>query len=307
MIRKQTITLLAICLVTLMIAPLALADNHTVDGVALLKVETGARPIGMGGAFVAVTGDARSSAYNPAGAAGITKFKASLGHTIYWENIRFETGWFAKSIAPDWTLHGGVQFAAVDDIQARQRPTDEPDALFDAHDVSIKTGLAYRITSNIDAGLSAGWILEKIEAFRGTAFVFDVGLVTRPKKNLTVAGSVVRIGGTSQLVLEAPGQGKSDEITLPTIYRLGSAYTFDRYLGALDMVWVDGKAHPHLGAEASLHRLLALRAGYMFAYDSKSFTTGVSFTQRLWTVDYAFVPYSNHLGSTHLFNLTLSL
>ena len=99
----------------------------------------------------------------------------------------------------------------------------------------------------------------------------------------------------------------SRDISLPVTYRLGASYRYDRYLGVADLVVVDDKLRLHTGLEASLQKLFRFRAGYMFNYDSKNLTAGASFTKRNLTVDYAFVPYSNDLGSTHLFNLTFSL
>ena len=73
------------------------------------------------------------------------------------------------------------------------------------------------------------------------------------------------------------------------------------------MVIVDYEAHLHLGAEGRLHELFQLRAGYMFNYDSKNITAGASFTKRNFAVDYAFVPYENDLGTSHIINLTFRL
>jgi hypothetical protein len=88
---------------------------------------------------------------------------------------------------------------------------------------------------------------------------------------------------------------------------VGGSYRYDRYLGAVDAVIVDDEFHLNIGAEATLHEYVSLRAGYMANYDTKNFTAGASFTRRNITVDYAFVPYTNNLGTTHLFNLTFSL
>jgi len=88
---------------------------------------------------------------------------------------------------------------------------------------------------------------------------------------------------------------------------VGGSYRHDRYLGALDMVIVDDEFHLHLGADAALHDFVSVRAGYMVGYDTKDFTAGASFSRREFTVGYAFVPYSGHLGTSHLFNLTITL
>ena len=102
------------------------AQNTTVDGAALLKVDATARPAGMGGAFVSIAGDARSPIYNPAAAVSGSGFRLSLGHTEYWEDVRLETGVFTKTLAPRWWLHGGIRYGTVDNIEAREIASTEP-------------------------------------------------------------------------------------------------------------------------------------------------------------------------------------
>jgi len=81
-------------LVVLFLFPGVRADN----GLALMKVEQGARPAGMGAAFVAVPSDVFSSYYNPASAMDVKDFTATFGHTVYWDNIRLETAYFVQRL-----------------------------------------------------------------------------------------------------------------------------------------------------------------------------------------------------------------
>lgn len=275
------------------------------DGLALMKVEHGARPAGMGGAFVAVVDDPNGVAYNPASITGLTGFATSFGHTAYWENVRLESGFFAKSIGRRMFLHGGIRFAAVDEIEQRLFPTAEPESYFEAHDVSFKAGLSRRISGKVTVGLSAGWFLEKIEAWRGSAFNVDLGVLVAATETVTLGASAVNLG--SAFTLTKTGFESSREISLPTAYTVGASYQYRHYLGAADVVYLEDEAHLHLGIEAALHELFSVRSGYMFNYDSKNITAGASFTKRNLQVDYAFVPYTNDLGTSHLFNLTVRL
>ncbi|MCK4572725.1 MAG: PorV/PorQ family protein [candidate division Zixibacteria bacterium] len=275
------------------------------DGLAMMSVEHGARPSGMGAAFVSVTGDPNATQYNPANAAGITKFTASFGHISYWENIRLESGYFAAPLSGRTFLHGGIRFAAVDELEQRLAPTLEPDELFDAHDISFKSGLTYMISDRIAAGLAMGWYIEKIEAWRGSAFNIDLGLNAKASENVNVGLAMTSIG--SDFSLSKSGNEGSRDISLPTKYAAGASWRYQRYLGAFDLVYTDDELHAHLGAEAGVHEMFQVRAGYMANYDSKDFTAGASFTRRNLTVDYAFVPYKNDLGTSHLFSLTFTL
>jgi hypothetical protein len=278
---------------------------HAATGLAMLKTELGARPAGMAAAFVSISETPDAVFYNPANAAGITKFTASFGHTSYWKNIRLESGYVAAQLHSRLYVHGGIRFAVDDNIENREFPTLEPDDFSDAHDVSLKAGLAYRFSERVAAGLAAGWFIEKIGGWRGSAFNIDLGVKAAPKDNVSLGASVTNLG--SDFNLEMNGVVGSDDISLPITYRLGGSYRYESYLGALDFLVLDDEFHVHVGAEAQLHELFTLRAGYMFNYDTKNFTAGASFTKRNMTIDYAFVPYSNNLGTSHMFNFTFSL
>lgn len=297
-----------ILLVTAIVSAFLLSGNASAqDGLALMKIEPGARAAGMGGAFVSINGDPMSSAYNPAGAVGSPEFSASFGHNEYWENVRLETGYFSARSSEKLFLHGGIRFATISDLQSRLTPTADPEGLFDAHDVSFKGGVSYRLTDRVSAGAALGWMMEKIDAYRGSAFNFDLGVLAQATEAINLGASVSNIG--SSFNLSYSGSISSRDISLPTTYRFGGSYRYEKYLGALDVVVVDDKAHAHIGAEADLHEYLSLRAGYMTGYASKDFTAGASFhiTRYNLDIDYAFVPYSNDLGSSHLINLTLGI
>lgn len=274
------------------------------DGLALMKVGHGARQAGMGEAVTSLPGAVDGTAYNPAAAVGVEPFTASFGHMIYWDDINLESGFFAKSIRPNWYWHGGIKYAGLDGLEQRLIPSLDPDNTFEAYDMSIKSGLAYRY-DKLSVGFAVGWMIEKIEAWRGSAFNADFGLQYEVNEKINLGASALNLG--SDFNLTKPNSVSSRDISLPKTYSIGGSYKYDKYLGAVDMVYVDDEAHLHLGAEGRVHELFLIRAGYMLNYDSKNFSAGISFEKRNITVDYAFVPYSNDLGTSHLFNLTFSL
>lgn len=284
----------------------ATAQNDSPDGLAMMKVEHSARSAGLGSAVTSITGDPSLAAFNPAGLAGIAEFTATFGHTFYWENIRLESGYFAMNLSRKVSLLGGVRFAAVDDLEGRGlTPTTKPTTIFEAHDISAKAGLAWQASDKLKVGFALGWFIQKIGAYRGSAFNVDLGLLATPYDNLQLGASVLNLG--SDFNLENSGLVGSRDISLPTTWRTGGSYKYDRYLFAGDLVLLDDAAHLHLGIEAFAHRLLYLRAGYMLNYDSKNFAAGLTFVLRDLTVDYGFVPYTNNLGTSHLFSLNFSL
>ncbi len=297
------------CVSLLFLTVLALMMNLdaglAADGLAMLKNDHSARAAGMGAAYVAVTHDPNATVYNPAAAATVREFTASFGHTFFWDEVRLESGYLASNLMSNVHIHGGIRYAAIDNLEARDRPSSEPLTVFNAHDLSLKTGLAYRFSDRVAAGFGLGWFMEEIEAWRGWAFNVDLGLLAMPVDEVHIGAAVTNIGSDFQLAKS--GYRDSRDISLPTTYRLGATYRYQDYLGALDVVVVDDDFRVHTGAEAQLHELFMLRAGYMFNYDTKSFTAGASFSRRNLRADYAFVPFSENLGSSHIFNFTFSL
>ncbi|MDX9857124.1 MAG: PorV/PorQ family protein [candidate division Zixibacteria bacterium] len=277
------------------------------DGLALMRVEPGARPSGMAGTLVSIDGDPLSSAYNPAGGGGVSSFVVSFGYNTYWENIELADGYFVAPLFARWSLHGGIRYAGVNDIEGRTQPTLDPFEIttFDAEDVSFKAGLRYDVSSTVSAGVAAGWYIEKISSYRGSAFNVDLGVLVRATHALTMGAAVTSLGSDFQL--EESGQGRSRDISLPTTYRVGGSYRYDRYLGALDVVYVNDDPHVHVGAEADIHEVFTVRAGVMTGYDSRNITAGATIRRRNFSFDYGFVPYSNDFGTSHLFNLTVTL
>jgi len=196
-------------------------------------------------------------------------------------------------------------FESVDDLESRLLPTSEPDALFSAYDVSFKGGLSYEIDEKLAFGAALGWYIEKIDIYRGSAFNVDLGGLYRLTPQVDLGASVTNLG--SSLSLATSGKEGSEDIDLPVTYRFGGSYRQDKYTGELDAVIVDDEFHVNAGGEAALHELFSVRAGYMIGYDTKNFTAGASFKRRNVAIEYAFVPYTDDLGTSHLFNLTFTL
>lgn len=276
------------------------------DGLAMMKINHGASQSGMASAVVSIAGNPGNTVYNPALAVGVDKFTASFGHTSYWENVNLESVYFSQKSSSRFYLHGGIRFAAIENIELRSfTPTATPISEFDAHDLSFKGGLSIKASEKLAFGLAMGWFIEKIEAWRGSVFNVDIGAHYKATDDIQLGASAVNLGSDFQLT--KPGTQGSDDIKLPKAYRFGGSYKYQKYTGAIDLVITDDKSHLHLGADGDIHEIFSIRSGYMINYESKNFTAGFSFNKRNITVDYAFVPFSNELGTAHMFNFRFSL
>ncbi|MCX6826839.1 MAG: PorV/PorQ family protein, partial [candidate division Zixibacteria bacterium] len=223
-----------LAMIIILSGPLSYAGS----GVKLLSVEIGARPSGMGGAFTAVSNDPYSGAYNPASPCGIGPLAASVGYNSYWENIRLENV-YASFEKKSITYSAGVNFAVVDDIQGRGNTATSTYYPFDAHDISFKTGLSMKLDKNIAVGFMAGWIFEKIESYRGSAFNIDIGLLAQLTSKLNIGLAGMNLGPKMQI--------REEKYQLPYAFRAGAVYKLTKFLPVLDFVIQDDDFHAHLG------------------------------------------------------------
>lgn len=274
------------------------------SGLRLLTIESGGRPTGMGGAFVAVEADPFSAAFNPAATYGQDGVNGGFSHNTHWQDVAVEAGYisFAKHKA---VFTAGMVVGHVEGLQGRTDSVPSSTYYpFDAQDISIKAGVSYQFEKRVVVGAMAGWMMEKIDTYTGSAVNFDIGILYRLRPDLNIGAAVQHFGPTMNL--------RNEEIDLPTTFRLGGSYRYEKLIGALDLVMFDDSKDDgydlrvHVGGEYEAHESLLVRAGYRFNYESKSISAGLGFKKRNFRIDYAFLPYSNKLDDSHIFSLTFN-
>lgn len=292
-----------LCGVSLVLAGGALPVS-AVDGLSLLKVEAGARMAGMGGIGVSDSRHPDALFYNPA-ADQAGQFTIAAGHNTFWDRSALSNLSLSAPLSDRLNAIATVRYASIGEIEQRTIPSLEPEARFDAFDVAVKGGIGVGLTESVRFGVAAGLVMEKIDAWRGQAFSVDLGLTARIAPDYTIGLSAANLG--SEFMLTNDRQIDSRAIAQPVTYRLGGNGRWGKLTVSIEGVVLDEQFHPHIGADYQLHPSFAFRAGGGFGYDSKSFGAGASFIRREISIDYAFVPYGNSLGSSHLFTLRFTL
>jgi hypothetical protein len=227
-----------------------------------VETETGARAMGMGGAFVAVADDATALHWNPAGLADLGGFQVfGMRTSVYdvegmsedaavaaWGNGRrgFGLGWArtgAEDLYNEDTITAGAGFAVPVDglrvgLAVKRLSVDAP-------------GYDYYNDPNFDEGGDAG-------------FAADVGCLYR--RPVWSVGAVFRNIGEPELQLI---ETTEDPDPVYSEFRLGGAYVF-REVMTLSGEWrvpreapafYDEKASLNLGTEIWFYDVVALRAG----------------------------------------------
>lgn len=261
---------------------------------------TGARQAAMGQTSSLFQPDPFNLEYNPASIAGLKGGRIGFSHNS------FIQGWNTNTLAAIFSAAGldyGVhlRLSGIDEIEARAAASSDPDYLFDAQDFSFKVFAAKTITARLKAGVSVGWLMEKIDIHRGSGIVFGLGAVYAVTPEASLHASASNLGSKFSF--------KSEENDMPSIYRVGGSYR--KYGLTLSSDYVNIKAgdgHLHLGGEYPVHEYFILRMGYQTGYDSRSFSAGAGFIYKFIIIDYAYVSYNSFkpdFGESHRFTLTI--
>lgn len=260
---------------------------------------TGARQAACGETSALFEHDPFNLEYNPATVVGVGRGQFGFSHNELFLDRHTDA---LAVIFPVKNIAFGVhlRLSGTGDIEARQTATSQPDYIFNSHDFAFKFFSGFSPMPKLQAGLSLGWLMEKIDRYQGSGLAAGAGLLYSVSKDMLVHGSLSNLGAKFKF--------RSEENNLPAIYRAGVSYR--RYHGSLTADYVNiksGDSHLHLGGEYLLQEVLYLRAGYQTGYDNRNYSLGTGFMYKTYRIDYAFVPYKSDLGSVHQITLNISL
>jgi hypothetical protein len=263
------------------------------------QVPLGARAIGMGGAFSAVTDDGTALFWNPAGLVQLGH--QELGFTradLYGTGIVENCATFVlplsyrSAAAIDW-YHSGF---------------DDDELAFGENRFDL--AYAYRFTPSFAAGITGKFLTRGIDldgstVRQGRGTGMDLGILVAPIERLRIGLVAQDVTGTRLHYTEGGAN-----VVYPRNLRLGGSWSFrDGSTVAMD---VDDRIH--LGAEAWIRGAVALRAGLerdLEGPEDAIWATGAGFKAGVFRIDYAYQHHptlggTNHLGLSMSFNFNPS-
>jgi hypothetical protein len=300
------------------------------SGMQFLKISPDARGMAMGGAAVAVTNDASSLFWNPAGITGIDtcKIHVMASHTRYFGDISGNYVGLVKKVGK--LSYFGFQVFSMNYGTMDETTEFESKGTGRTFTVSNYTiGLTYAkiLTNSFSFGVNAKYANE---GFGGTTIhnaLFDLGLKydvgvkhTRFGINFSNFGfNVSPTGDVSVLKFSGPTDITSfSKVSVPGVFRLGIA--FDPLHTADHVLTVAGQLnHPTdnnetvaFGTEYTYLNMAHLRAGYEFGSDEKYIAPSAGLGLKLPTrfvnmnIDYGFLAKSR-LGNIHRITLAINI
>jgi hypothetical protein len=311
---KNNLKLGVIFLFILGCATSAISDIHDqagTSGLLFLRYGVGARALGMGEAFTAVSDDASALYWNPAGLGFSDGVHLLLMHNEFIQDIRQE--YLGGSFSLGRQRFGlSINIATVADIERRET-AGPPLGTFDAHDFAISLTWGMKATKDLSLGLSGKIIYEKIDVEDLTTYAADLGILYVLPMDVRVGAVVQNLGGKAKLVAE--------EFNLPLQYKLGLGYRPEeeilsgKVILAVDVAKPnDGDLKSHTGLEYGYADMIFPRLGYVSGYSDKDITFGLGMKFKranfqlpfdFLRIDYAYIPFGSDLGKSHRFSLSM--
>ncbi len=308
-----------------------------------MAIGVGGRPLGMGGAFVAIANDVTAGYYNPAGLALINYPEISLMHDErYGSLVNYDYAAVAIPYDTDMSFGLSIMRLGVDGIP------DTRNALIDRNTGQVITdpnfinspsaGLDYsqitefsdqdwafyftfakRYNKKLYYGANAKVIYRSIAEYSAYGIGFDVGAWYAVTDKFSVGANLQDI--TTTIVAWSTGR---NELITPTA-KLGAAYRIP-FLGGTFMpaadfdVRFEGRKYSanvyvgpvsvnmHAGFEYNYKNIFMVRGGYN---DVNQFTIGAGIKLPKLNIDYSFARFSesaaDRLPDTHRISLILTL
>lgn len=291
-----------------------------------LKIGAGARALGMGNAYTAVSDDIFASYWNPAGMANSKGFgQVAFNHSEWLADIDYDYAAGGMNLGGLGTAYFTLTSLRVPEEKVRTEDFPEGDGRYwDASALAVGLGYAKSLTDRFSIGFNFKYIQESIWNSKSNGFALDVGTYyITPFNDLVIGASISNFGSKLQLdgrdiqlnidpdgnpstgPNNVQGLYETNEYDIPLTFRIGLAMNVieTRYFTLKTAVDAshpnDNTEYVNTGAELAYNDLLFLRGGYksLFLDDSEQgFTLGGGIRYELSLgnfieVNYAYADY----------------
>lgn len=294
---------------------------------SFLKNDMNPRSTALGGTSVSLDADGFAAFTNPAAAADIENFTASLSNYTVGAGIQQS---FVSVLIPrkEKLSTFGVSFNMLNSGAMDVRTEFQPEGTgekFYVTNMAFAVTYAQQLSDMFSAGVSLKYIYEQIDSYNNSAITADVSFLYKTDyKDLNFAVMIQNFGGASSISGdEIPSDfnrsinPEADDYSVPTVFSLGASFVpwkkekQSLLLGVQLNHPTDNSENYSLGLEYEYLKLLYLRGGYKLNVNGQPFPTfGFGLRHRIGghplAINYAANP-TEYLGIRHTVGLSFSI
>lgn len=304
-----------------------------------LQIGVGARATGMGAAFVAVSDDASSLYWNPAGITAIAKNEIITTHSEWIEQLDYNYVGAVFNFEKFGHVGFSLTMLSTPDMLVRTEEFQEGNGeTFDAADMAFGISYARNLGDRFSVGTTFKFIQQRIWHSKASAVAFDIG--TKYKTDFLggmVIGATIYNFGTDMKMEgrdlrtfvdpdpvsdgnndRVPVNYETDSWSLPLNFQFGIAFTplntpMHKLLVAIDALHPSSNYESvNIGGEYSFQDRVFFRGGYesLFLEDVEAgFNAGLGVNQKLYDGFMAKLGYGfkseGRFGNIHTLSLEL--
>lgn len=251
---------------------------------AFNDIGVGARPLGLGGAFVALADDSNAANYNAAGLAYIEEIQIGATYAQRFNGlITYNTIGGIVPLGRVGTLGTNIGIL-TEDSEIYQEQTlrfSYGNTIFKQLGVGVNLKL---LGINFDAENEFVTENPYFTQTSSSALSFDVGLIAKPFNSLNIGISVENLLPANMSISEANTDSVPQNIRVGIVYRLesiagmsaqGAAISnlLKSTLGTVEVLSRSGEIYTRAGVEIWLNKAIAVRGGYGMNSGGNSATT----------------------------------
>lgn len=276
---------------------------------SFLKINTGARPVAMGGAFTGMADDEATLYYNPAGITAVTSNRYLLEYHNYFMDLQSGAAAVVHPLSEKKFLAFQLSYLNYGDF-TETNTAGTVTGTFSGGDLQFAGTYAMVVKPYLSVGATMKFLYEKVQEFSATGMAFDIGAKYTSNRGRYTGGIMVQ-----NLGVQLSGLGEKKD-KLPMVLRLGGGARpqgLNMLIAGDIIVPTDNRAELAIGAEYLRLKPLYLRLGYntfgsnyQVEGSSKNWTgisMGVGFDIKRMQISYAYSPAAD-LGESHRITLT---
>lgn len=287
----------------------SVSTNAGTSSFTFLKINTGARPVAMGGAFTGLADDEATLYYNPAGITSVSSNRYLLEYHNYFMDMQSGAAAIVHPISDKRFLAFQLSYLNYGDF-TETNMAGTVTGTFSGGDLQFSGTYGMVVNPYFSMGGTIKFLYEKVQDFSATGMAFDLGAKYTSNRGRYTGGIAIQ-----NLGFQFSGLG-DDKDKLPLTLRVGGGTRpqgLNMLLAGDIILPTDSRVDFALGGEYFRLKPLYLRAGYNsygsnYKVDgsSKNFTGvsfGVGFDIKRMQISYAYSPAAD-LGESHRITLT---